>query len=322
MGGAGRAGGIGLRMKLHGSQYPLRPRGTLELFDVSIKLCKKSFGPLIGVSALVWLGMGVIYFFLVELRIINTIKNITHVYLFALLLLFLLFPALYGAVGCCIEVALAGQHVTFQDCIKFARVRYKVLLIAQCIAVILAVILGIVIFGGAVFLMGILTNFEKSISSITANAATIGYILLIICCLVAGLYILASLAIMPLIACLEYDSLNVKELIKRSFGLTWNRIKTSIILALTHSVEGVLLLMLAINITKYVTNLAVLQESMPAFALRSFLPFMLISDSLLILIGMLWTPFCLMSLGAFYIDTRIRKEGFDLEYQLSHSDQD
>ncbi|MEO6907593.1 MAG: hypothetical protein ABI210_06855 [Abditibacteriaceae bacterium] len=37
-------------------------------------------------------------------------------------------------------------------------------------------------------------------------------------------------------------------------------------------------------------------------------------------VGMIWSPFYLLTLGTFYYDVRIRKEAFDSEYQLTHPD--
>ncbi|MEO6907519.1 MAG: hypothetical protein ABI210_06475, partial [Abditibacteriaceae bacterium] len=97
-------------------QYPLRPRGALELIDISLKLYKKYFWPLLGVSALIW---GVAF---VQFMIIISLNDISDgvpiaVALSAISLsaisFFFLFPFLYGASGSCLIAALEARDVGF-----------------------------------------------------------------------------------------------------------------------------------------------------------------------------------------------------------------
>ena len=308
MGGAGRAGGIGLRMKSHGSQYPLRPRSALELFDVSFKLYKKYFWPLLGCTLLVWITTFPLCYFSLYLQfsfLAVIFVSVTEI------AFFLALPLLYGASGCCVEAAIESRKVTFRDCIAYARQRYKVLLWAQILALILTILTAIILaIFATIFVLS--TNANYSLNQILF---ILSFTLIIIFGFYA-IYFFGAAALMPLVACIEFSTLRVKDLAKRCYSLFSGRARSLCLLVFTHGLGMVILYAISFVIAEELFRLTTV-----SFGGHMFLIGVVVMFYSILLITMLWSPFYLLSLGTFYIDTRIRKEGFDLEYQLSHPDE-
>jgi len=303
-------------MKSLTSQYPLRPRGALELFDVSFKLYKKYFWPLWGVSALVCMGTAFGYFFLNSLIFLvnSNIDGENALVIFPLF--FLLSPFLYGVVGCCLEAAMDERGVSFRECTKYACIRYKTLLISQFFAVVMTIIFGIILY--ILSLVFFVPDDRIRYFNTLIDIYFFPFTVLFIC---SSLYFFGAFTLMPLLICLEYHSGHVLKSTVRSHRLSWSRAKSLIALVFSHAF-GFFLLYIALTVftedMMYFICIMLLHFMHHAFSDPNDVLFIIAALSSFAVIGTLWSPLYLMSLGTFYLDVRIRKEGFDLEYQLSH----
>lgn len=304
-------------MKTTTSSYLLRPRGALELFDASLRLYKAYFWQLLGVSALVWVGTGLGYFFLLSIiSLVNSSgygENAAVVSPLSAVVFFLLVPFLYGAIGCCLEAAIDGRDVSFRECIKYTRIRYMALLKSQFFAVAMAIILGLIL--GIIFIALLLFASQGTSPDILAPLLSFIVIVLYICC---SLYFFGALTLMPLLICLEYHSRHIIKPTERSHQLSWSRAKSLIILVFTHALGLLFLSIVLTGFTEVMVDFILLQDFMRGFSSDASSFFLLIGALFSsTVIAMFWSPFYLMTLGTFYVDVRIRKEAFDLECALA-----
>jgi len=298
-------------MKSPSSQYPLRPRSALELFDISLKLYKKYFWPLLGCTLLVWattLPLSCLYIYLHFSFLTVLFVFVTGVAFFFAL------PFLYGASGCCVEAAIESRKVTFRDCIAYARERYKVLLLAQILALILLILTAIIL---AIFVTIFLLS-TNATSLLNRILFIVSFTLIIILGFYA-IYFWGITALMPLVACIEFKILSVKDLTKRCYSFFRDRTRPLCLLGFTHGLGMIISYVIVMGIGTVLVRLTMWQDG--TFTLTGLDVIVIFSIGSIPLIFTLWSPFYLLSLGAFYIDTRIRKEGFDLEYELSHPDE-
>ena len=315
MGGAGKAYRIGLKMKSLNSQYPLRPRGALELFDVSFKLYKKYFWSLLGCSLLVWLPLIPLGFFF-SLSISYSFSFLTFIFvLAAILAFFLLLPLLYGASACCMQSAIEARQVGFRDCVPYARERYKVLLLAQLLALVLLILLiGVLVLLSIVFALS--TNTSSALNKTVFILSFTSIALYVLCIF----YFIGVVTSIPLVACIESKSLRLIESVKRCYSLSKGSGRSLALLIFSHGLGVIISYIILIAIGGALVQLIRIQNYMNGYIGESLFVIGFGISSLMMLIVILWSPFFLLSLGTFYTDMRIRKEGFDLEYQLSYSD--
>lgn len=290
--------------ELIGDQLPLRRRGTLEIFDVSLKLYKRYFLPII-----VWSV------------VLNLTSSMGYFLPGAQLISLVIAPLLIGAVGCSLAAAVHGRDVTIKDCWKFASKRYGSVLLVQFLSGILAFLLcigfaivcSLLIFGGTFFYTSVLS----SVMSYNV-AAIVSVVFVIILGLIASVIFSCLFAwthMVPLALCLEGDGKDNTRFLKRVYNLMrghWWRIFGLVSLV---GIAILALLLILVAVATLITGAGLLKEIISGHLSSNDTPKLMagyISSFSLILI--LWMPLYYLALGVQYLDLRVRKEALDLEW--------
>lgn len=292
--------------ELIADQLPLRRRGTLEIFDVSLKLYKRYFLPII-----VW-------------SIVLNLVRIAEYFLPGTgLISILITPLLIGAVGCCLAAAVHGHDVTIKDCWKFASKRYGAVLLvhilsgiwAFLICVGFAIVCSLLIFGGISFYSSVLS------SVMNYNVASlVSVVLVIILGLIVSVIfscVFAWTHMVPLALCLEGDGKDNTRFLKRVYNLMrghWWRIFGLVSLV---GIAILALVLILIGVATLITGMGTLKEIISGHLSSDNMIKLLtgfVSSFLLSLILVLWMPLYYLALGVQYLDLRVRKEALDLEW--------
>ncbi|MEO6907518.1 MAG: hypothetical protein ABI210_06470 [Abditibacteriaceae bacterium] len=282
-------------------QLPLRKRGTLEIFDVSLKLFKRYFVPiivwslisgLVGLAGMVIPGAGLVSFVVT--------------------------PFLLGAVGCCLAAAVHGRDVTIGDCWNFSKKRYGSILLVYFLSSLLAIIFALALIFVFVLLgLGGAYVFSRQLISSTAGSISIAVLII-----VAGLFtsvffacLFAWMGMVPLALCLEGDGKDNVRFLRRTYNLMsghWWRIFGLVslvgiaILGLAVILMGMASVIIGIGTLKEITSGHISPESVTKIIAGYVGSFSIIS--------ILWAPFYYLALGVQYLDLRVRKEALDLEW--------
>lgn len=287
------------------NQLPLRKRGTMEVFDVSVKLYKRYFVPVIlwavlcgaaGLAGGVVPGAGLIAFFLT--------------------------PFLIGSVGCCVAAAVHGNDVTVKDCWNFSKRRYSGILSAyftsSFVGVIIMMLCGLAIwlllYGGYSFLSGILP---------AAAVAVIGGIVVVIVICVASVFcscVYAWMRMAPLALCLEGNGSDNGRFLRRTYELMrgqWWRIFALVSLV---GLAAVALFLIVGGMASMVQGWDRLRDVLNGQVSDASITQLILGYSMVIsLVSVLLTPFLYLSLAVQYLDLRVRKEALDLEWATRES---
>lgn len=283
-------------------QLPLRRRGTLEIFDVALKLFKRYFAPLI-----VWsLVSSLASFISLLLPGVGWIMAIA------------LAPIGIGSVGCCLAAAVHGRDITIKECWAFLSKRYgSVLLVYILSGLVTAVIVFAlaIIFG--VITVFVVTVFSQLISSSDAITVlgVVGVIAISLCASVFLACLFAWMGMVPLALCLEGDGRDSGRFLRRTYDLmrgNWWRIFGLIslvglaIIGLLAILLGLASAIIGLGTLKEITSGHISPDSIARLTAGYVGSFSLVS--------ILWSPFYYLTLGVQYLDLRVRKEALDLEW--------
>jgi|GEM_PF-7038184 len=293
--------------------YPLRARNALELLDIAVKLYQKYFLPLLACSALVWLVATAVSFipWLFTGSFTGYMNSLIGAVPLAGLTFFLLLPFLYGGGACCLDAAIEARQVTASDCLRFAAGRYWRTLKAQFVTAINGIffffLFLIITWGGTAVIVffGDMLNVGDVMFYLAAAILLLIYLTMI--------YIGGVLTLMPLVACIEGKQKAVL-LRKRCFMLAWSGARRMLGLVVTHFAAIFALSLIFTGVTMYGISLSMLSETMRGYSSDAETFFYLLGAmTSSTVIGVIWSPFYIITLGTFYIDARVRKEAFDLE---------
>jgi hypothetical protein len=283
--------------ELVADQLPLRRRGTLEIFDVALKLFKRYFPPLI-----VWsLVSGLVGLLGMVIPMAGWLISLAVA------------PLLFGAVGCCVAAAVHGRDVSVKDSWNFISRRYGAVLsvyilsglLSFVIAIGFIVIFSLLIVGGAAF-------FASRSGSVFAIA---GIIILGLVGSFLFYCVFAWMTTVPLALCLEGDGQNNTRFLSRTYELMrghWWRIFGLVslvglaMLGLTIILGGVANAIFGLGTLKDITS-----GHFSPVSITKVLAGYVESSSI---VSILWVPFYYLSLGVQYLDLRVRKEALDLEW--------
>jgi hypothetical protein len=152
------------------------------------------------------------------------------------------------------------------------------------------------------------------------NWAAYPFFLLSAIVAVTSLFFVGFLSLFPLLACLEEKQKAVR-LRKRCIALAWGGSKKLMGLVFLNGLGFLALLVILEGLSSFVISFVFVRDFMQGVSSDTsvFIAFLAAATSFSF-VSMIWSPLYLMTLGTFYIDVRIRKEAFDLEYQLTHPD--
>ena len=283
-------------------QLPLRRRGTLEIFDVSLKLFKRYFLPII-----VW-------------SLVSGLAGLLGMVIpGAGMISFLVTPILLGAIGCSLAAAIHGRDVTFADCWNFAKRRYGAILLVYFVSSLVAFFIAfaaMIVVGLVAFAVTYLfTSQLPATSDITTILGVLGVTLVILGMSVFFALVFAWMGMAPLALCLEGDGKDNLRFLRRTYDLMrghWWQIFGLVslvglaILGLAIILMGLASLIIGMGTLKEVASGQVSPESISRLIAGYVGSFSLIS--------ILWAPFYYLALGVQYLDLRVRKEALDLEW--------
>jgi len=288
-----------------GSQLPLRKRGTMEIFDVSVKLYKRYFVPIIlwaAISGLAGLagalipGAGLISLFLT--------------------------PIVIGSVGCCVAAAVHGHDVTIKDCWEFSKRRYGGILSAYITSSFLGLLIyglyvmfaALLVYGGSAVFTSILPSTALMVLGIILIAAlvTVGSIIL------SCVYAWARTA--PLALCLEGNGADNGRFLRRTYDLMrgqWWRIFALVSLI---GLAAVALFLIIGGVASMVQGWDHVRDILRGQIDENSITQLIFGSSMVLsLISILLTPLLYLSLAVQYLDLRVRKEALDLEWATRES---
>ena len=283
-------------------QLPLRRRGTLEIFDVALKLFKRYFAPLI-----VWsLVSSLASFISLLLPGVGWIMAIA------------LAPIGIGSVGCCLAAAVHGRDITIKECWAFLSKRYgSVLLVYILSGLVTAVIVFAIVI--IVVIVTVLANtvFPPLISTSDAIAvlSVVVIVALLLCFSFFSACLFAWMGMVPLALCLEGDGRDSGRFLRRTYDLmrgNWWRIFGLIslvglaIIGLLAILLGLASAIIGLGTLKEITSGHISPDSIARLTAGYVGSFSLVS--------ILWSPFYYLTLGVQYLDLRVRKEALDLEW--------
>lgn len=288
--------------ELIADQLPLRKRGALEIFDVSLKLYKRYFVPIIvwsilsGIAGFVGIlipGMGYVFSFVVT-------------------------PLLLGAVGCCLAAAVHGRDVDVKDTWSFVSKRYGAILLVYVLCVLMLMLIAFAM-GFILILLGIGGGIVASSTSRYSLLLTVvGVAGIVVSGVLAGFIFTCAISWMtmtPLALCLEGNGKDNTRFLRRTYDLMaghWWRVFVLV------SIVGLAMMALSIifaGLASLVVGLQGLKDIFsgqisPSNMTRIIAGYM----GSFSLISILCTPFFYLALGVQYLDLRVRKEALDLEW--------
>ncbi|MDQ3813175.1 MAG: zinc ribbon domain-containing protein [Armatimonadota bacterium] len=279
---------------------PLRPRGTLEILDTSVKVYRRYFWILIGWSTITNALVAVqVVPFLVALGWLS----------------FFLTPLMTGATACCIAAAVRGQTVRFGTCWQFTQPRYWSMLalnllasgVAGAVLFVVAMLCFLLVLAG-VFL------FQNAGQTIQITMAVVAGLVLGTVVTVIALVAFIWMSLVPIVVAMEEDKHNLQAL-SRAYQLMsgqWMRLTglMTILGLASLALGGILaasaLLLLGIPALR---NLLTAQPTDPSIwlALAGF------AGSITVL-SIITSPILNLIITLFYLDMRVRKEALDLEW--------
>lgn len=283
-------------------QLPLRKRGTLEIFDVSLKLFKRYFVPLI-----VWsLVASLAEFVGMLLPAAGWIISIAVA------------PIAIGSVGCCLAAAVHGRDITINECRAFFSKRYGAVLLVYILSVLVTVVFLI----GLLLIVGVLIFFVITTFSSFLSTSEIGKVLAVVGIVAGGFgasvcfaCLFAWMGMAPLALCLEGDGKENSRFLRRAYELMrghWWRIFALISLV---GLAILILLSIMMGLASVILGFGTLKEIASGHVSPGSLTTLLAGYvGSISLISILWSPFYYLVLGVQYLDLRVRKEALDLEW--------
>lgn len=283
-------------------QLPLRKRGTLEIFDVSLKLFKRYFVPII-----VW-------------SLVSGLAGLLGMVIpGAGMISFLVTPILLGAVGCSLAAAIHGRDATFKDCWEFAKKRYGAILLVYFVSSLVAFLIAfasMMVIGLVMFVVTyLITSQGFDSSDLTTILGVVGIVVVGLCMSVFFALLFAWIGMTPLALCLEGDGKDNLRFLRRTYDLMrgyWWKIFGLIslvglaILGLVVIFMGLASMIIGLGVLREVTNGQISPDSLTRLVAGYVGSFSLVS--------ILWAPFYYLALGVQYLDLRVRKEALDLEW--------
>ncbi len=279
--------------------FPLRARGTLEIFDASIKLYKQYFWVLLGWSAIVTATS-----FLAAFLPVGGLAAI------------FVMPISIGSVVCCIAAAVRGQNVAFGQCWNFTQPRYWPMLGMLLLACLIGFILLFIVFAAMVGIgfAGVFA-FRDMASGLQIVLAIIATLIFVAIGTLVATLIFSWASLVPIVICME-ENMRGTASMGRSYEILkghWGRIT-----GLMAIVSLAILVVLAIlsgfaGLIIGFGNLNDLVQGRGTSDATLWLMIAAISVTNIIL-SVAWTPLYYLLLTVFYLDVRVRQEALDLEW--------
>jgi hypothetical protein len=285
-------------------QLPLRRRGTLEIFDVALKLYKRYFVPLI-----VW-------------SMVASLAQFAGMWLPAAgwIITIAVAPIAIGSVACCLAAAVHGRDISIKECWNFLFKRYgsvlHVYILCGLIAFILLFALMIVIGVLAYFVIMLFSQLLSS-SDAASLLGAVGIVVAALCASVFFACLFAWMGMTPLALCLEGDGKDNGRFLRRTYDLmrgNWWRIFGIVsmvglaILGLIIILMGMASVIIGLGTLKEITSGHLSPDDLSKLIAGYVGSFSLVS--------ILWSPFYYLALGLQYLDLRVRKEALDLEWAV------
>lgn len=281
------------------SPFPLRARGSLEIFDAAIKLYKQYFWVLLGWSAIV--SGASLFGSLIPLG--------------GMAALFLT-PLTVGSVVCCMAAAVRGNSVEFGQCWRFTQPRYWIMLGMH----ILASILGFIVLGVLVAVcIGIVVagafGFQSSSLSIQIVMGLLAFVILGAISTIVGTVFFSWVSLVPIVICMEEDKRGTNAL-NRAYEILkghWLRITTLMalvgmgMLALFGILAGLVALIVGVG------QIGDLLQGNGQATTALWLGIAAMGLAY-VMLAIVCTPLYYLILTVFYLDVRVRQEGLDLEW--------
>lgn len=279
--------------------FPLRARGSLEIFDAAIKLYKQYFWVLLGWSAIV-----------AGASVFGSILP------FGGMAAMFITPLAIGSVVCCLAASVRGQNVEFGQCWRFTQPRYWMMLGMHLLAsligslvivVLLAVSVGVVVAG--VF------AFRESSGLVQAVMATLAFVVLGTVMTIVGTVFFTWMGLVPIVICMEEDKRGTTAL-GRAYDILrghWLRITTLMALV---GLGMLALLAILGGLAALAVGVGRIGELMQGRGVDDAMVWVGIAAMGLAytILWIVWTPLYYLILAVFYLDVRVRQEALDLEW--------
>jgi len=279
---------------------PLRPRGTLEILDTSVKVYKRYFWVLVAWSA-----------------IVNAFSAVGFIPILSVLsyLAIFLTPLMTGPVACAIAAAVRGQTVSFKAGWEFTKPRYWSMLGFYLLALVIAggIFLALMLVCGVIVLLGFLI-FKNASGAIQATMSVIAALVLGTAVTIVGLVVTIWMSMVPIVVAMEEDKHNTQAL-ARAFQLLrgqWMRLVGLMtvlglgMLVLMGILGGTAAVLIGIPTIKDLFMGRTTDASV-WMGVAGFLG----SYTVLLII---YSPIYYLIITLFYLDMRVRKEALDLEW--------
>jgi len=302
----------------------LRPMGLGEILDLAFRLYRKNFITLIGIAAIVNLpllflqaiaaflalpadfsalsrtpgnfnsysGLLIFYGAYVIISLITVIANV--------------FEA--GAMAAAVSARYLGRDITIKQAYGQSLRKWFRLLVASILVGLISLI-----FVAPIILFVAVSVFGSFIGDQAASAfAAIASL-----CMCLGMIVLLPVWIYLMIRFSFYSQAIVLENLGTRTGLarSWRLVKNSFLRVL-----GIVVLLAILVYILTVVPALLIQFAVTALAPTSFALTTIASSASNIIISILISPIQLAVMTLLYYDLRIRKEGFDLQFQMQQSD--
>lgn len=279
--------------------FPLRARGTLEVFDAAIKLYKQYFWVLLGWSAIVT-GVSMIAAFL-------PVGGMAALFIT---------PLSIGSVVCCIAAAVRGQNVGFGQCWNFTQPRYWSMLGMHILASIIGSLVIVVIFGIiAGIVVGGAISLRDASPGLQIFMGVVAFLLFGSIATIIATVFMSWMGLVPVVICMEENTRGTAAL-RRAYDILkghWIRITTLMALVGLAMLAVFIILgglaALAVGIGRIgdlfqgrSTSDAVIWLGIAAMSI------------VYVVLWLAWTPLYYLILSVFYLDIRVRQEALDLEW--------
>lgn len=281
------------------SPFPLRARGSLEIFDAAIKLYKQYFWVLLGWSAIVT-GASV-FGALIPLGSLAAI---------------FLTPLSVGSVVCCMAAAVRGHSVEFGQCWRFTQPRYWMVLgmyiVASIVAFLIAGVLTVVCVG---IVVGGAFAFQSSPLSVQIVMGVLAFLVFGVIGTVVWTVSISWVSLVPIVVCMEEDKRGTTAL-HRAYDILkghWLRITTLMALVGLGMLAIFAILAGAVALIVGVGQIGDLLQGNGAETLALWLGIAGMGLAYLVL-AIVCTPLYYLILTVFYLDVRVRQEALDLEW--------
>lgn len=281
------------------SPFPLRARGSLEIFDAAIKLYKQYFWVLLGWSAIV--SGASVFGSIVPLG--------------GLAALFLT-PLSVGSVVCCVAAAVRGHNVEFGQCWRFTQPRYWMMLGMHLVASIIGfIVLGILVALCTALVVAGAFGFQSSPLSVQIVMGVLAFVILGVAVTIIGTVFFSWVSLVPIVVCMEEDKRGMMALGRAYDLLKGHWIRITALMAIVGLGMLALFAILA-GLATLVVGVGALNDLLQGRGESSATLWLTVAAMGLAYIVLLiaCTPLYYLILTTFYLDIRVRQEALDLEW--------